>query len=115
MLKFMNAVLCSKLCSLLDNVLVNRYFHVFLSDKNSRWRRLNNGLPQGSVLVPILFNLYMSDIPLKEQTTTHHIVECSPLRQFKGGLVTLNLADDTAVEYLTALNCEILMDKFSYE
>jgi hypothetical protein len=51
-------------CLLLDNMLVNRYFQVFLGDKSSRLGRLNNGLPQGSVLAPILLNLYMSDIPL---------------------------------------------------
>jgi hypothetical protein len=40
------------------------FFQVFLGDKSSRWRRLNNELPQGSVLVALLFNLYLSDIPL---------------------------------------------------
>jgi hypothetical protein len=46
-LKFMDVVPCLKLCSLLDNMLVNRYFQVFLCDKNSRWRGLTNVLPQG--------------------------------------------------------------------
>jgi hypothetical protein len=64
MLKFMNVVPCSKLCSLLDNMLIIRYFQVFLGVKNSRWWSLNNGLPQGSVLALIFFNLYISDIPL---------------------------------------------------
>jgi hypothetical protein len=36
MLKFMNAVPRLKLCSLLDNMLKNRYFQVFLGDKNRR-------------------------------------------------------------------------------
>jgi hypothetical protein len=48
MLKFMRVISCSKISRLL----------------NSRWQRLNNGLPQGSVLAPILFNPYMSDIPI---------------------------------------------------
>jgi hypothetical protein len=56
MLKFMRAVSCSKISRCLNNMLSNRYFQVFLGDKSSRWRRLNNGLPQGSVLAPILFN-----------------------------------------------------------
>jgi hypothetical protein len=64
MLKFMRVFSCSKISRLLNNMLSNRYFQVFLGDKSSRWRRLNNGLPQGSVLAQILFNLYMSDIPI---------------------------------------------------
>jgi Reverse transcriptase (RNA-dependent DNA polymerase) len=61
--KFMSVVQCAKLAKVLNNMLSNRFFQVFHGTKNSRWRRLNNGLPQGSVLAPILFNLYMADIP----------------------------------------------------
>jgi hypothetical protein len=64
MLKFMRVKSGSKISRLLNNMLSNRYFQVFPGDKSIRWRRLNNGLPQGSVLAPILFNLYMSDIQI---------------------------------------------------
>nr|CAH7736541.1 unnamed protein product [Callosobruchus chinensis] len=43
-------------------MLSNRYFRTYLGDNISRERKLNNGLPQGSVLAP-LFNLYISDLP----------------------------------------------------
>jgi retron-type reverse transcriptase len=49
--------------SLLADMLSNRQFRVFVKDKSSKVRFLNNGLPQGSVLSQILFNLYTSYLP----------------------------------------------------
>ena len=42
----------------------NRSFTLTTSDsKQSRLRRLKNGVPQGSVLAHLLFNIYMYDLP----------------------------------------------------
>jgi hypothetical protein len=51
---------------LLNNMLSNRKIRVFLGGKISGTRVLQNGLPQGSVLSPMLFNIYTADIPTTE-------------------------------------------------
>ena len=57
-----------RLTKLIQNMLASRCFFVDLAGKCNRWHREKSGLPQCSVLAPLLFNIYTNDHPIHPNT-----------------------------------------------
>ena len=57
-----------QLVNMIMELIRNRTFTLHVGDSKSRTRSQRNGLPQGSVLAPSLFNIYTSDLPLTQSS-----------------------------------------------
>ena len=66
---------------LISNYLCDRTQRTKICDKFSSLRKINYGVPQGSILGPLLFNIYINDLFLFSQnfSMANYADDCSPM------------------------------------
>lgn len=98
-LKFkLRQVLPVMLYDILESYLGNRLFRVRHGNEYSELKEISAGVPQGSVLGPLLYLLYTRDIPIEDGTTLATFADDTAI------LAVGNTIEETTAKLQTALN-----------
>jgi hypothetical protein len=68
----------------IKSFLLNRRQKVTVNGESSDWRNVTSGIPQGSVLGPVLFVLYINDLPASLQHNSEPYLYADDTKIFKG-------------------------------
>lgn len=110
--KLSSVGISGNLLSWFGNYLSNRKQRVVLNGSSSRWLDVNAGVPQGSILGPLLFLIYINDIveniqaPIKlfADDTTLYIIVDTPMNAFRTLQNDLLVVQEWASKWLVDFN-----------
>ena len=106
-------------CNLIASYLSNRKQRVKIGNVRSKWIRLSKGVPQGSILGPLLFNVFINDMHMfiKEFTLYNYAddnsLSCtSPMIDHV--ISNLQLDGNRAIKWFTDNGMQANPDKFQF-